>query len=82
MPFERVFVCACDRIPQPDGVVLTSTGERPAVGTERYGSDPTCMPFESLLESACDRIPQPYSKAAPTGERPPVRTERYAVDII
>ena len=64
MPFERVFVGACDGIPQTDGIVLstestTPASERSPIRTERYAIYRTCMPFESLLESACDGIPQP-----------------------
>ena len=47
MPFERVFVGACDGIPQTDGIVLSRKGsttpasERSPIRAERYAIDIT-----------------------------------------
>ena len=43
MPFEDLFVGACNRIPQEDGIVRTPAGKRPPIRTERYVADPSLM---------------------------------------
>ena len=80
MPFERVFVGACDRIPQTDGIVLsnestTPASERSPIRTELYAIYRTCM-YESLLVGACDRDPEADGAPDLADERPTIRTER------
>ena len=82
MSFDSVLLCACEGIPQTDGIVKTLADERPTIRTEGYAIDLPRVPFERVFVCACDGIPQPYSRAAPTSERPPIRTEGYATDRI
>ena len=46
VPFDSVLLCACDGIPQTNGIVPAHTGERPAIRTECYAIDRIRMPGE------------------------------------
>ena len=77
MSFDSVLLCACEGIPQTDGIVKTLADERPTIRTEGYASDLRRVPFERVFVCACDGIPQTNGRVpAPTSKRPAVRTER------
>ena len=83
MPCEGRLGCAGDRIPQPNRVVITPTGKRTPIGTERHGPDRRPMPSEGRLVCAGDRIPQPNRVViTPTGKRTPIGGEHDAPDPI
>ena len=82
MPGEGLLVFTGYPIPQTDGAVLTPTGKRPSIGTERYAEDPTRMSCEGVLMLTGYPIPQTDSIVCTrTSKCTSIGTERYAIDL-